>query len=106
MLPGTGATAGTEAPWKTPASHSFPAKPFLVGYSSVRCTLVLEAPMGPSCLCLAAPTASSAVAAAHKVPGCHVPDSLLLAASPVLAPALTCELIPVLALHPACCLFI
>lgn len=74
-----------------------------MGYSSGRCTLVVEAPGGShgAQLSLAALSASSAEAAAHEVPGCLVPDSLVPAASPVLAPALICELIPVLALHSA-----
>lgn len=62
-----------------------------MGYSSVRCTWILEAPGGSHGIqpCLAAPTVSTAEAAAHEVPGCLVPASLVLAASPVLAPALT-----------------
>lgn len=49
-----------EWPWKTPAPHPLPAKRFFMGYSSLRCTLVLKAPGGShgAKLCLGAPTAS------------------------------------------------
>lgn len=95
-----------ECPWKTPAPHPLPAKRFFMGYSSLRCTLVLKAPGGShgAKLCFGAPTASSAeAAAAHEVPDSLVSASLL---SPVLSPALTCQVIPVLALRSACCLLI
>lgn len=58
--------------------------------------------MGPSCASVP-PLHPAEAAAAHEVPDSLVSASLL---SPVLSPALTCQVIPVLALRSACCLLI
>lgn len=56
--------------------------------------------MGPNCALM------PPLLPLQDVSGCLVPDSLVSAVSLVLEAALTSHVIPVLALHSACCLLI